>query len=396
VEDDLWLDSNSESYPHIFVYKDSEWKEIDITNDDVIVFDNNENRTVQDGSVELLFVDMDNSGMVVKEYQSNGEWISVAGNAPDGSPYMGYNAQRQMVVRALKRAVLNSKEARSKNNFYNLIAAPGYIELLPELNSLNIAKKQTAFVVGSSPMRLKAFGNDVQNWATNQNNAFLDSEDGLVTFNNMSAVWAFAGLQSDAEGNLVSVPSDVMALDVLIQNDRVAYPWFAPAGDSRGLVPATSAVGYVEDGEFLVAQIDDGLLDTLYTNNINPIVNFPNEGIKIWGQKTLTSVPSAMDRINVSRLTAYLRYMLDRITRPFLFEQNDSQTRQAVTNVVEKFLADIVQKRGITDFVVRCDASNNTPARIDRNELWCDVAIIPTRSVEFLYIPVRLLNTGEL
>ena len=65
-------------------------------------------------------------------------------------------------------------------------------------------------------------------------------------------------------------------------------------------------------------------------------------------------------------------------------------------NVVERFLADIVQKRGIIDFVVRCDESNNTPARIDRNELWCDVAIIPTKSVEFIYIPVRLLNTGEL
>jgi len=170
---------------------------------------------------------------------------------------------------------------------------------------------------------------------------------------------------------------------------------YAPAGDTRGLVPATSAIGYVENSEFKVAQIEDGVLDVLYNNNINPIVNMDG-GIKTWGQKTLTNVSSAMDRINVSRLTAYLRYMLDRITRPFIFEQNDSQTRQAVVNVVEKFLADIVQKRGISDFLVRCDESNNTPARIDRNELWVDIAIVPTRSVEFLYIPVRLLNTGEL
>ena len=212
----------------------------------------------------------------------------------------------------------------------------------------------------------------------------------------MSAVWAFAGLQTNATGNLVSVPSDVMALDVLIQNDRVAYPWFAPAGDSRGLVPGTSAIGYVENGEFKLAQTDDGLLDILYTNNINPIVNFPNEGIKIWGQKTLTNVSSSLDRINVARLTAFLRYMLERITRPFIFEPNDSQTRQAVATVVEKFLADIVQKRGITDFVVRVDSSNNTPARIDRNELWVDVALVPTKSVEFIFIPVRLVNTGEI
>jgi len=395
-EGDLWVDSNSDSYPHLFVFKDGEWSEIDITNEEVIVFDNMDNRSEQDSMVELLFVDMDKSGMVVKEYQASGEWVSVSGNAPDGSPYMGYNAQRQMVVRSLKRAVLNSKEARSRTNFFNLIAAPGYMELLPELNSLNVAKKQTAFVVGSSPMNLKDSADYVQRWATNQNGAFSDGEKGLVTFNNMSAIWAYSGLQSDGEGNLVAVPSDVLALETILQNDRIAYPWFAPAGDTRGLVPATSAIGYTDGGEFKLAEMDDGLLDTLYINNINPIVNFPNEGIKVWGQKTLTSVPSAMDRINVARLIAYMRYMLDRITRPFLFEQNDAQTRQAVVNVVEKFLAEIVQKRGIQDFVVICDSSNNTPARIDRNELWCDVVFAPTKVAEFIYVPVRIVNTGEV
>ena len=420
---DLWIDSNDqENYPAIHRYSNNQWIRLDntdqVTTSGVIFgnysyeapFDDEGNSRTNAPSATvanivpnaeeypegILFFNMDYSTNNVKEYQGNGEWVSVSGNRPDGSPYMGRKAQRQMVVRALKRAVINSNEVRARDKYFNLICAPGYMELLPELNSLNVAKKQTAFVVGSTPMRLKAFGNDVQNWATNQNGAFLDGEEGLVSFNNMSAVWAFAGLQSDADGNLVSVPSDVMALDVLIQNDRIAYPWYAPAGDARGLVPATSAIGYVEDNEFYVAQVDDGLLDTLYVNNINPIVNFPNEGIKVWGQKTLTSVPSAMDRINVSRLTAYLRYMLDRITRPFLFEQNDAQTRQAVVNVVEKFLADIVQKRGISDFVVVCDASNNTPARIDRNELWVDISIVPTKSVEFIYIPVRLLNTGEL
>jgi len=420
---DIWLDSDDqENYPTLYKYVNNQWVLLDntdqVTNMGVVFgnyhydapYDDEGNARPEGPSATvenvvpnaqeypegILFFNMDYSTNNVKEYQGNGEWVAVSGNRPDGSPYMGRKAQRQMVVRAMKRAVLNSSEIRARDKYFNLIAAPGYIELLPELNSLNVAKKQTAFVVGSSPMRLQANGNAVQNWATNQAGAFQDGEDGLVTFNNMSATWAFAGLQSDADGNLVSVPSDVMALDVLIQNDRIAYPWYAPAGDTRGLVPATSAIGYVEDGEFRVAQIDDGLVDTLYINNINPIINFPNEGIKVWGQKTLTSVSSSMDRINVSRLTAYLRYMLDRITRPFLFEQNDAQTRQAVVNVVEKFLADIVQKRGITDFVVRCDESNNTPARIDRNELWCDVAIIPTKSVEFIFIPVRLLNTGEL
>lgn len=419
---DLWLDSDDqENYPNVYRYVSAtgEWAKLDNTDQETtngIVFGNYSseapftNGVARDESTILtevapnpelypegiLFMNMDYSTNNVKEYQGNGIWASVSGNRPDGSPYMGRKAQRQMVVKAMKRAVANSQQARARDKYYNLISAPGYPELLGEMNSLNVAKKQTAFVVGTAPMRLKAFGNDVQSWATNQKGAFIDGEDGLVSLNNMSAVWAFAGLQSDANGNLVSVPADVLALDVLIQNDRVAYPWFAPAGDTRGLVPATSAIGYVEGNEFRLAQFDDGLVDTLYTNNINPIINFPNEGIKVWGQKTLTNVNSSLDRINVARLTAYLRYMLERITRPFLFEQNDAQTRQAAANVVEKFLADIAQKRGITDFVVQVDASNNTPARIDRNELWIDVAIVPTKSVEFIYIPVRLKNTGDI
>lgn len=422
VNGELWLDSDDqENYPNVYRYvvSTSEWTKLDNTDQETtngIVFGNYSSEAPYTNGVArdesnvlsefapnpelypegILFMNMDYSTNNVKEYQGNDVWASVSGNRPDGSPYMGRKAQRQMVVKAMKRAVSNSLQARARDKYYNLISAPGYPELLGEMNSLNIAKKQTAFVVGATPMRLKAFGNEVQSWATNQNGAFIDGEDGLVSLSNMSAVWAFAGLQSDAEGNLVSVPADVLALDVLIQNDRVAYPWYAPAGDTRGLVPATSAVGYVEGNEFRLAQFDDGLIDTLYTNNINPIINFPNEGIKVWGQKTLTNVSSSMDRINVARLTAYLRYMLERITRPFLFEQNDSQTRQAAANVVEKFLADIAQKRGITDFIVQVDASNNTPARIDRNELWIDIAIVPTKSVEYIFIPVRLKNTGEI
>lgn len=113
------------------------------------------------------------------------------------------------------------------------------------------------------------------------------------------------------------------------------------------------------------------------------------------GSKSRNPVTSSLDRVNVARLVNYVRYQLDLLLKPFVFEPNDSRTRQAVQVAVEAFLSEIVTLRGITDFVVDCSDSNNTPDRIDRNELWVDVAIVPTRAVEFIYVPIRLQNTGS-
>ena len=136
--------------------------------------------------------------------------------------------------------------------------------------------------------------------------------------------------------------------------------------------------------------------DALYAAKSNPIANFSNSGIVIFGQKTLHSTTSALDRVNVARLVAYLRERFDVIARPFLFEPNDENTRRRAGGVFGDFLADIQAKRGLSDFAVVCDTSNNTPARIDRNELYIDVAIAPTKSVEFIYIPIRIVNTGQI
>jgi phage tail sheath protein FI len=105
---------------------------------------------------------------------------------------------------------------------------------------------------------------------------------------------------------------------------------------------------------------------------------------------------SALDRVNVGRLLAYLRERFDPLARPFIFEPNDKITRANAKQVFDTFLAEMISKRAIYDFIVVCDETNNTPARIDRNELWIDVAIEPVKAVEFIYIPIRVVNTGEL
>ena len=139
--------------------------------------------------------------------------------------------------------------------------------------------------------------------------------------------------------------------------------------------------------------MNEGQRDTLYSNKVNPIAQFPGRGLAVFGQKTLNPNSSALDRVNVARLLVYIREQLDDAVKPFLFEPNDELTRANAKSVVDGFLSQLVIQRGLFDFVTVCDATNNTAARIDRNELYIDIAIQPVKAVEFIYIPIRIQNT---
>ena len=138
--------------------------------------------------------------------------------------------------------------------------------------------------------------------------------------------------------------------------------------------------------------------DAMHTAKVNPITFFSGAGIMNFGNltKVASSYTSALDRINVSRLTVYLRSQLESIAKPFIFEPNDTLTRNEIRQAVESFLLELVGQRALYDFLVVCDDTNNTPTRIDRNELYVDIAIEPVKSVEFIYIPLRIKNTGEI
>jgi hypothetical protein len=204
------------------------------------------------------------------------------------------------------------------------------------------------------------------------------------------------GFSNDLDGNSVVVPATHMMLRTLISSDNKSFPWFAPAGTRRGTVDNSSALGYVNaaTGEFTTIGVREALRDTLYEASINPITFLTGTGIVNYGNKTSITDARAMDRINVARLVAYIRGQLDLLARPFLFEPNDKITRDELKNVVSSLMNELVVKRGLYDYAVVCDDTNNTPARIDRNELYVDVAIKPVKAVEFIYIPVRIKNTG--
>lgn len=328
---------------------------------------------------------------------STGRWVTTSGNNSEGAPYMGAMAQRASIVKAMQNVIVDNEEARADDLNFNLIAAPGFVEVSEEMLALNDDRKNTAFVVGDTPFTLNPTGTSLQSWTTNASVAAGSGVEGLTVASKYFAAWYPSGLSTNVDGTDVVVPPSHMALRTIAYSDQVSYPWFAPAGLQRGVVNNASSVGYVNSsGQYVPVKLNEGQRDVLYQNGVNPIRTMPTGGIVVFGQKTRQAYSSATDRINVVRLENYLRYKLNILVQPFLFEQNDTTTRKSVTQAFNKTLSELITLRALYDFLVVCDLSNNTPARIDRNELWIDVAIQPTKVVEMIYIPIRIQNTGAV
>lgn len=440
---DLWIDSaDMDNYPAIYRYRNARWVAVDKTDQTTpngVIFGDARPRPdstisgtggsgLNNGGGTSPNLDMDTpdpdaypagmllfntrySTMNVKQWkqahpvfadsnniiQTDGRWVSVSGSRQDGRAYFGPDAQKRIVIDKMASTLVSNEEIRSEVVEFNLIAAPGFVELIDEMITLTTDRKETALVVGDSPFNLRANGTDITNWANNRNMAPSNGDEGLLTSDYNLAVYYPSGLSTNLDGSEVVVPSSHMALRTIAFNDQVAYPWMAPAGLQRGRVTNAVSLGYLDDeDEYVPVTLSEGLRDALYTSNINPINFIPNSGLVVYGQKTRSGQQSALDRVNVSRLIHYIRVQADKLARPFLFEPNDQQTRDAVTDTFNKFLAELITLRALSDFIVVCDTSNNTPIRIDRNELWIDIAIAPVRSVEFIYIPIRITNTGAI
>jgi len=203
---------------------------------------------------------------------------------------------------------------------------------------------------------------------------------------NMAAVYYPWVKTIDINTNkLITVPPSVLLPGVFAANDRVAAEWFAPAGLNRGgLIGAVSVLNRLTQSE----------KDSLYENKVNPIVQFPGQGIVVFGQKTLQDRPSALDRINVRRLLLTVRKYIASTSRFLVFEQNTSTTRNTFLNIVNPYLESIQQRQGLYAFRVVMDETNNTPDVIDRNILKGAIFLQPTKTAEFIQIDFNILPTG--
>lgn len=337
-------------------------------------------------------------GMDMTTPYNTARWVTVSPNDSKGVGQFGRYAQRSFVVAAMKAEIDTNQGIRDTDTtIFNLIACPGYPEAIQNMISLNADRGTTAFVVGDTPFRLHSDATSLQNWGTNKAGAVDNTEQGAVSYDDYMAMFYPSGYTNDNTGNAIVVPPSHMMLRTIIESDQKSYQWFAPAGVNRGAVNNATAVGYINaGGDFIQSPLPQGVRDVMAGIKVNPIATLNGVGILNFGNYTRAHASSALDRINVARLVAYLRYQLNILAHPFLFEPNDSGTRQAVKNAAESLFVELVGQRAIYDYIVVCDESNNTPARIDRSELWMDIAIEPVKSVEFIYIPLRLLNTGAI
>jgi phage tail sheath protein FI len=172
---------------------------------------------------------------------------------------------------------------------------------------------------------------------------------------------------------------------VFAYNDSVSEPWFAPAGINRG------GLSNVIRAEW---KLNQSQRDTLYSGKVNPIATFPGVGTVVYGQKTLQTKASALDRVNVRRLLIALKSYISQVAQNLVFEQNSIATRNQFLSQVNPYLASVQQRQGLYAFRVIMDDSNNTPDVIDRNQLVGQIYIQPTKTAEFIYLDFNILPTG--
>jgi uncharacterized protein len=259
---------------------------------------------------------------------------------------------------------------------YNIITTPGliYDNTPTPLNSLvsNIENRGDAIIV----MDLVNYNSTVVGATTTA--ASVDSSY-------VASYWPWVQITDPDSGQLVWVPASTMMPGVYANNDRTSEAWFAPAGINRG------GLGNVRQAERKLTQANR---DTLYTGKVNPIATFPGRGVVVFGQKTLQTQASALDRVNVRRLLIELKGYISQISDNLVFEQNTAATRNQFLSQVNPYLESVQQRQGLYAFKVVMDDSNNTADVIDRNQLVGAIYIQPTKTAEFIYLDFNILPTG--
>ena len=266
----------------------------------------------------------------------------------------------------------------------SLLPTGGASATLEQLIIQNVCEKRLDCIAFCSPAQT-----DVENKLPYQAlNSLKTFRDTTLNVNSSYAVldsgWKY---QLDTYNNLVRlVPLNGDIAGLVARTEFTNEAWFSPAGFNRGQLKNVVKLAYNPTQE--------AHRDELYTRQINPVVSFPGEGVILFGDKTAQTRPSAFDRINVRRLFIVLEKAIATASKFFLFEQNDAFTRAQFKNLVVPFLKTVQQRRGITDFKVVCDETNNTGEVIDRNEFVADIFIKPTRSINFIQLNFIATKTG--
>jgi phage tail sheath protein FI len=218
-----------------------------------------------------------------------------------------------------------------------------------------------------------------------QNLATVTTQAAAQNSSYAATYWPWLQVVGPETGKLLWVPASVVMPAVYAFTDQVSAAWFAPAGINRGGLPG------VVQAERRLSPTDR---DTLYSNKVNPLATFPGTGVVAYGQKTLQTQATALDRVNVRRLLIDLKRYIGGISRQLVFEQNTAVTRNRFLNQVNPYLTTVQQRQGLFAFKVVMDDTNNTADVVDRNQLVGQVYLQPTKTAEFILIDFNITPTG--
>jgi len=326
---------------------------------------------------------LDNSGVAKSAYTASipvaqaGGFISATGDVKDAAKF--YDAidstDTQGLVGTDYTNMINLL-SNSDDYKFNVLITPGlydadYTTQLTSIISNTQNRGDNLFIL--DPVKHGATVTDVTSQAASRNTSYAAS------------YWPWVQVIDPDTGRQVWVPASTLMAGVFAYNDSVSEPWFAPAGINRG------GLGQVVRPERKLAQ---ATRDTLYTNKVNPIASFPGTGVVVYGQKTLQTKSTALDRVNVRRLLIAMKSYIAGVAQNLVFEQNSAATRNNFLAQVNPYLEGIQQKQGLYAFKVVMDETNNTADVIDRNELIGQIYVQPTKTAEYIYLDFNVTPTG--
>jgi hypothetical protein len=302
------------------------------------------------------------------------------------SENQGGSGRKSNVNASVRRAVNIMTDPMSSN--INILAIPGVRDSFVTDYALEKTKEYSKAIYLMDTLKYDESGNrlyddsaarvDVRETSEQFESRAIDNNYGTTYFPDVF-------IEDPVNNRNVKVPASVAALGTLAFNDKVSFPWFAPAGFNRG------GMDFVKNVE---NRLTSGDRDTLYDARINPIAVFPNTGFVIFGQKTLQFQKSALDRVNVRRLMLEVKRQIVRVADRLLFEPNNAATRARFVNQVTPLLSLIQLQAGIESFKVVCDGSNNTAQDAEQNKLNGRIVVVPTRAVEYISIDFIVTNSG--
>ncbi len=299
-------------------------------------------------------------------------------------------ARRAAIVTALQASTQQVTALRSDAIEFTLLICPGFGELADDLNLLNTDTRDEAVAITDGPQTMTPA--DYTTWANSPTPVYVGAP---IRQRGSNTYYYGSGMITNVDGSDIVVPSSTIALRTIAYSDLISYPWFAPAGVTNGIVSGVTRMGYISGTlgtatTFVDTPLTQGERDMLYQANINAIPFIYGSGYLVFSQQNSATVVSELQSINVDRLLKYIKRGLRKNSKAFLFRPNDQYTRDQFKSFVDGFLSELVTLRGLFDFATLCDKSNNTPERIAKKELWCDVAVQPITAVEFIYIPITV------